>query len=138
MDSITTRLRSVDKAYQRLINDGTATPDTFHPLMLRARDTLKRMFDGLSDNDGGGGIAPQRSEIRQLSDDFRQCFDDLESAGDDTSISDDVMIDLYSMLGCVRGLVDAIYKTEELRGKLDWRGMGNGKILMGIRFEVVQ
>ena len=62
----------------------------------------------------------QSGSLQQLSQDIQQQLDDLTTERDRDRVSDQVLTDLYTMLGSVRGLNEAVGKAQSVIHQINW------------------
>ncbi len=121
VQSIVYRLQSLEIAHNRIARHFSKIPETFVPLRSQMRVLLQRLFERWASFDSGDEFEQLRGSLQHLSRDLEQQFDALETGRDREPISDQVRTDLYTLLGTVRGLVEAMANAPDTINQINWR-----------------
>ena len=78
------------------------------------------MFERWAAFEPDDAFEQQRGSLQDLSHDLQQQLDALESSGDGDSISDSLLTDLYTMLGSVKGLIEAMANAQSIINQINW------------------
>ena len=125
--SIAYRLQSVEIAHERIARQSSEFPEPLVPLRSQVGETVQCVFDRWSSLARGDAFQQQRGSLEHLSRDLHQQLDALEVGRDPDSISDHVLTDLYTMLGCVRGLFDAMANAQGVINQINWTQWTTGR-----------
>jgi hypothetical protein len=121
LQSIAYRLQSVEIAHDRCARQSWEFPESLVPLRSQVRESVQLVFDRWASLDPGDAFEQQRSSLQYLSRDLQQQLNDLETGSDRDPTSDRVLTDLYTMLGSVRGLIDAMANTQATINQINWQ-----------------
>jgi uncharacterized membrane protein YccC len=120
VQSIAYRLVSLEMAHDRLAHHSADYPESFVRARGQVCDTLQHVFERWASLEPGDAFEEQRGTLQQLSSDLRQQLDALGTSQDRESVSDGLLADLYAMLGCVRGLVEAMADAQGAINQINW------------------
>jgi uncharacterized membrane protein YccC len=121
VQSIVYRLQSLEIAHNRIARHFSKIPETFVPLRSQIRELLQRLFERWASFELDGQFEQQRGSLQHLSRNLQQQFDALETGRDRDPISDQALTDLYTLLGTVRGLVEAMANAQDTINQINWR-----------------
>jgi hypothetical protein len=121
LQSIAYRLQSLEIAHDRLAPQSSKFADSIVSLGTRVRELLRRVFERWACFDPGDAFEQHRASLAHLSHDLGQQFDSLESSSGRDSLSDRTMSDLYTMLGSVRGLIEAMANAQVAINQVNWQ-----------------
>ena len=79
------------------------------------------MFERWASLEPHDEFEPQHGSLQHLSRDLEQQFDALETSQGRELSSDQVLTDLYTMLGSVRGLVEAMADAQKSINQINWQ-----------------
>jgi len=119
LQSITYRLESLEITHSRIASQSTQVPESFARLGRQVCETLQRVFERWASLEPDDEFETKRS-LQQLSQDIQQQLDDLTTERDGDRVSDQVLTDLYTMLGSVRGLNEAVGKAQSVIHQINW------------------
>jgi uncharacterized protein YukE len=118
MQSITYRLQALEIAHQRLAQRALEYPESFAQVDSRVRTTLQRMFEGWARLEPHDEFEQQRGSLQNLAHDLKEQFDAVENRQDS---SDQMLTDLYTLLGSVRGLLEAMTDAQSSIDEINWQ-----------------
>ena len=118
MQNITYRLQALEIAHQHLVQQGFEYPESFAQVDNQVRTALQHVFEGWASLEPRDEFEQQRTSIQNLAQDLRKQLDVLEDRQDS---SDQVLTDLYTLLGSVRGLIEAMETAQDVISQIDWR-----------------
>jgi hypothetical protein len=116
VQSIANRMRSLELAYERIARQSSELPKSLIPFRQDLRATAERVFKRWAQFDPANALDEERVSLQQLTREYEQQLDQLES-----TVSDEVLRDLYTMLGVVRGLFAAMANTQVVISQINWR-----------------
>lgn len=120
MQSITYRLQSAEIAHRQLTRHAAELPASLFPLVRQAQRFLQSTFTGWSNLESGIDFAQQRDQLHSLSEEFVIRFAELDRSGNQNQIDDQILADLYSLMGTIRGLVDATGRMQTTISQINW------------------
>jgi uncharacterized membrane protein YccC len=118
MQNITYRLQALEIAHQLLVQRALEYPESFAQVESRVRTILRRVFEGWASLEPHDEFEQQRGALQTLVHDLREQFDALENRLDS---SDQVLTDLYTLLGSVRGLIEAMADAQGAINQINWQ-----------------
>ena len=118
MQNITYRLQALEIARQHLAQRALEYPESFARVGSQVRATLQRMFEGWASLKPHDESEQQRGSLQHLTHDLEGQFDALETR---QGSSDQVLIDLYTLLGSTRGLVEAMADAQSSIDEINWQ-----------------
>jgi hypothetical protein len=118
MQNITYRLQALEIAHQLLVQRALEYPESFALVGSQVRTTLQRVFEGWASLEPHDEFEQQRGSLQNLAHDLREQFDALENRQDS---SDQVLTDLYTLLGSVRGLIEAMADAQGAINQINWQ-----------------
>ncbi len=118
MQNITYRLQALEIAHQLLVQRALEYPESFAQVESRVRTILRRVFEGWASLEPHDEFEQQRGSLQTLAHDLREQFDALENRLDS---SDQVLTDLYTLLGSVRGLIEAMADAQGAINQINWQ-----------------
>jgi uncharacterized membrane protein YccC len=121
LQSIAYRLRSLEIAHDRLAPQSSEFADPILSVGTRVRELLRRVFERWACFDPGDAFEQHRVSLEDLSHDLGQQFDSLESSSGRDSLSDRTLSDLYTILGSVRGLIEATANAQLAINQINWQ-----------------
>ena len=120
VQSIAYRLQSIEIAHDRIARQSSEFPESLVPLRGRAWESVQLVFERWAAFEPDDAFEQQRGSLQDLSHDLQQQLDALESSGDGDSISDSLLTDLYTMLGSVKGLIEAMANAQSIINQINW------------------
>ena len=121
IQTIIYRLESLQIAHDRLVPQASVLPEELIPLREEVRETAQRVFEHWANLGPGDAFEQHRDTLQQLSRDLQQQLDALETAENGQSVSDRLLADVYTMLGAVRGLVEAMANAQGVINQINWQ-----------------
>jgi hypothetical protein len=121
VQGIAYRLQSVEIARDRIARQSSELPESLVPLRSQVRDAVQRVFEQWARFEAVDAFGQQSGSLQNLSRDLQQRLDSLTTDRDSDTISDRVLSDLYTLLGSVRGLIDAMANTQTAINQINWR-----------------
>jgi hypothetical protein len=121
MQSIIHRLQSLEIAHDRIARHSSESPEAFVLAGRRALGTLQCVFESWTSVEPGNALEQQRESLQGLSREMQRQFDTLEIGRDQDRISDQMLADLYTMLGSIRGLIESMAKTQSVITQINWQ-----------------
>jgi hypothetical protein len=82
---------------------------------------MQVVFEQWASFESGDVFEQQSGSLQDLSRDLQQQLDSLTTDRDPDAISDRVLNDLYTLLGSVRGLIDAMANTQAAINQINWQ-----------------
>jgi len=82
---------------------------------------VRRVFEQWARLEAGDVFGQQSGLLQDLSRDLQLQLDSLTTDRDSETISDQVLSDLYNLLGSVRGLIDAMANTQAAVRQINWQ-----------------
>lgn len=119
MQSIAYRLESLELAHNRIARHESALPQSLIPLGRQVNETLQRVFDRWARFESGDAFDHQRDQLQHLSGGLRQQLNTLKTGQDQGPISDQLLADLYTMIGCVRGSIAAMANAQRVMNQIN-------------------
>jgi hypothetical protein len=121
LQSIAYRLESLELAHDRIARHSSELPEPFVRAGTQVRHTMQGIFERWARLEPGDVFEQQRVSLEHLSRELDQQFDDLESGRDRDLTSDQDLTSLYTMLGSVRGLIDAMANAQIVINQINWQ-----------------
>jgi hypothetical protein len=121
IQSISYRLQSLEIAHNRFARHSSEFPESLIPLRKRIRETTQHVFECWASFDPGDAFEQQRVLLEHLSRDVQQQFDALATGRDRDPVSDPALTSLYTMLGSVRGLIEAMVNAQGVINQINWQ-----------------
>jgi hypothetical protein len=121
VQGIAYRLQALEIARDRIVDRATDVPEPFATFVDKARKMLQHVFEHWENLEPGDAFEPLRSSLQRSFHDLQQQLDSLTTDHDPASVGDGVLADLYTMLGSVRGLIDAMANTQTVINQINWR-----------------
>ncbi len=121
IQGISYRLQSLEIAHKRLSRHCPQLPESFITLGSQLRGLLQPVFRSWAAFKPGDELARKRSELQHLSHDLKRQFDVLELDRDGTPIGDEMVTELYTMMGTIRGLLDAMASAQVAINQINWQ-----------------
>ena len=118
MQNITYRLQALEIAHQHLAQRALEYPESFAHVGSQVRATLQRVFEGWASLEPHDEFEQQRGSLQHLAHDLEEQFDALETRQDS---SDQVLTDLYTLLGSTRGLIEAMADAQSSINQINWQ-----------------
>ncbi|MGI9265041.1 MAG: hypothetical protein ACR2QU_08920, partial [Gammaproteobacteria bacterium] len=120
IQSVAYRLQSLDQARAGLNRDDLAISTSLVGVRRQLSEILQQVFESWARLEPGDAFEEQRTSLQQLSGDLQQELDALATDEDRQSIGEALRADLYAVLGCVRGLTEAMADTQTVINQINW------------------
>ncbi len=120
MQSIGNRLQALEIAQQRIAAHAVDLPESFTLVSTGLRDYLQSVLERCGRLEPGEAPKQQRAELRRLTRDLQECFDQLEESRGQDDSDDQLLADLYAAMGSVRGLIDAMDNGQVVISQINW------------------
>lgn len=120
MQSIAFRLEALDIAYMRLVSRSPERIELFGPLGQRLLEGLQRIFAAWAGFTKIDALNDERAALQQIARELEQRLDARDPSGRSAPRDDQESEDLYSLLGCLRGLIGAMQETQRSIQQINW------------------
>jgi hypothetical protein len=117
--SVAYRLQALDVARGRAAGASIDWPEPVVSLVRQLRGCMQRLFEHWSRFERCDDV-DERAAMHQMTRDLEARLDDATSQDHAGQLSDQALIDLYAMLGCARGLICAVARTQTAVARIDW------------------
>ncbi len=121
LQSIINRMQALEISHQRLSTHAMQLPESFTLATKQIRVSLQHAFERWARLDSSDAMGLQQVKLRQLAGDLERQFDVLETNQGQGDRHDELLIDLYTTTGSVRGLVDAMTNTQVVINQINWQ-----------------
>lgn len=121
LQNIAYRLESLESARQVISQNYRKRVGPLVPVIEETAERAQFVFQQWADFDSGDAFKQQQSSFEQMSRDLQNQLEILEQDEDRESISDDVLADIYALLGCLRGLIEAMAATQDAINQINWQ-----------------
>ncbi len=119
--SITNRLQALEISYQQCSVHAACLPQSFALVTSQIRESLQSVFERWATLEPCDAMEHQRDNLKQLARDLERQFDALKTSGDRHDVDDRLLADLYTTMGSVQGLVDAMNNTQSAINQINWK-----------------
>ena len=120
LQCIADRLQALEIVQQRFADRASSLPESFTSLVIRVRDNVESVFKGWAKLDSRDAKKHQHAELRKIARDLAQRFEELVESRSASEVDDRLLVDLYALIGTVRGLVDAMVDTQDVISQINW------------------
>ncbi len=127
LQSIAKRLHSLEISQQQFSAHAMRLPQSFSAATDQIRSALQRVFERWATFEPGDAMEHQRAELRRLARDLELQFDALEAIRGQQEVDDHLLSDLYTMIGTVRGLVEAMATTQSVIAGINWHAWAKSR-----------
>ena len=121
VQDIVYRLESLELANDRMARHSTELPELLGPVVIQVRGKAQYVFESWARLETGNGSEERRRSLRQCARGMQQQLDALTTDRDRDFIDDQLLIDLYAMLGSIRGMVEAMSDASDVIEQINWR-----------------
>jgi hypothetical protein len=121
MQSIIYRLQSLEMAHDRITRHSWRVPDSFLPLSHQVQEAFRQIFEHWASLKSGDEREQMRGSLQDLSRDWKEQFDAWEANRDRDFTSDRLLTDLYTLLGSLRGLAEAMSSAQVVISQINWQ-----------------
>jgi uncharacterized membrane protein YccC len=119
MQSVALRLQALDLAHARMVRRSVDWAEPVVELGRGVREHVHRIFERWSRLEPADALN-ERDALRQLGRGLEEHLDAEAVHRGDGRLDDESLADLYAMLGCARGLVQAVAETDGAVSAIDW------------------
>jgi hypothetical protein len=127
VQGIAYRLQSLEITLDRITRHSPSLPEAFTSLVGQASESAQRVFECWAILEPGDAFEQLRASLQDLPHSLKQQLDALETNGDRDPISDTVLMELYAMLGNVKGLIEAMANTQSVISQINWRAWATSR-----------
>jgi hypothetical protein len=121
MQGISNRLQSLELALKKVQCHSSQLPQSLITLGGQSLGVLQRVFERWAAFEPVIEVDEERSELQHLSQNLEHQLDALQAGQDETPISDQMLTDLYTMIGTVRGLIDVMSRAQGAIEQINWQ-----------------
>jgi hypothetical protein len=119
--NIADRMQTLEMTHRRIERRSAQLPVTLALAADQACGLLRTVFERWEGLVLGDELEPQQGSLMDICRNFEHELDALESGEDSSSIGDDALIDLYTMLGGLRGLIGAMAYAQGVINQINWQ-----------------
>lgn len=98
-----------------------AHPSHWNQSIEELRRMIESTFDRWKDSETRGQIAASDESSKQLARQLQTQLETLEAASLQGPVTENALVDRYSILGSLRGLIDAMTTTQQAISQVDWK-----------------
>jgi hypothetical protein len=120
LQNIAYRMQALDIAYDRAAGHSIGFPNTLTNLNSQSHKALEMVFDHWAHLKSDNVFEQQRVRLQRVSQELEKQFDVLTGKRDQEGDMDTMILDLYSLLGCLRGLVRSMADTQDAINQIHW------------------
>jgi len=120
VQSIAFRLQALDIAYRRLVTRFPEQFELFGPLGQRLQEGLQRIFATWAGFEKTLALDDERAALQEISRELEQRLDARDPTRKSPRQDERVSEELYSVLGCLRGLIVAMQDTQRSIQQINW------------------
>jgi DNA-binding transcriptional MerR regulator len=120
LQSITFRLQSLEIAHNRVLTHSPDLMKSLNPLRKQLRERLQRVFDRWAHFERADALGDERATLLEISRDLEKKFDTLTFNKDKVRTEDRMLRNVYSLLGTLKGLIEAMADTQEVINQINW------------------
>jgi len=121
LQSIGYRLQALEMAHQHALEHRLDRVEPLGRLGAEFRERLQDVFEHWSRGEKVEALDEERVALHQIGQDLNQHLDELGRTAEHTEAETRAARDLYVLLGCLRGLVAAVARTQEVLKTINWR-----------------
>ncbi len=114
LQNISFRMQSLEMAQNRLTHHTEALPESFSVIDGQIQNFLQSEFESWQRFESRDELANRQNELTRLSEELEQRLDQLNLSQDQT------YTDLYSLIGSLRSLIDAMASTQAAFAQINW------------------
>jgi uncharacterized membrane protein YccC len=120
LQDIVFRLQALEIAHRRIAPRSSEIADSFISHGRQVQEAIRRVFERWAELDQGAEVEKLRDELQQLAVDLERQFSTLEAGNAQDDVDDQMVTDLYTMLGSSRGLIAAMARAQEAMNQINW------------------
>ena len=120
VQSIVLRLQSLEITQERIEHRGGEAPESLVVAGKQIRETLERLFQRWSRFETGETIEDPDQMLRGVSLHLKQAINSLTSNEHRERSSESEAVDLHTVLGNLRGLLESMADTQLAINRIDW------------------
>jgi uncharacterized membrane protein YccC len=124
MQSIANRLQSIEVAVDRFEREAPELREVLAPLSAQVRETVEGIFRGWTRPQSWHLPGADARAFDQASRDLAIQLDTLQANSAQGHLSDPALKQLYTIIGSVRGLIEAMFSTQNVLQQIDWQQLG--------------
>jgi len=94
--------------------------ETLASLGRQVQEVVRDVFQQWAKPDADTDSAPQRDTLERVSRELQQHLETLAAESHHGAISDQALNELYTVVGCVRSLIDAMTSTQSAMQQINW------------------
>ena len=121
LQNIAYRLQSLEITQNRLTQHVSGLPDSFKPVGSQIQTFLQGAFQSWQRFESSEELAQRQNELAQLSDELEQQLDQMAVDPDQKQFNDQTQTDLYTTIGSLRSLIEAMENMETVISQINWR-----------------
>ena len=123
LQRVSYRLQALDLVSERCTLEGAEYRGILAAVGKHVDDILPRVFDRWEHFALDDAFAQERDALQQLAVDVQRQLNILEAGSESETTSDRARSDLYTMLGSVRALVEAMAGTQAVISQINWHAL---------------
>ena len=120
LQRIAYRLQALELAHDRIARHAPEVTESLASLGSRVRETLENIFACWARFEAGDAFEQRRGSLQHASRDFHQEMEAFTAGQDRESIGDQTLGDIYTLLGSLRGLIDAMANAQAVINQINW------------------
>ena len=120
MQSIGDRLQALEIAHQRFSAHAGALPESFTMVSTGLREYLHHVFERCERLEPCETPKHHQAELQQVARDLHQQLDQLETRRGQNHADDQLLAELYAVVGSVRGLIEAMANAQIVIRQIKW------------------
>lgn len=121
MQRISYRMQSLEIAVEQVDSRNFELHQSLAPTLGRLRDMIQDVFRHWAEPQSGFQRERPSDSLEQLSRELQTQLDALRANSKQDQLSEQAWVDLYTVLGSVRGLISAISGTQIAMSQIDWQ-----------------
>ena len=120
VQSIAYRLQALETVIGRASSVVPGHHEALAPLSRQVQETIEGIFQRWAKPESDLDFAEDRTALERVSGDFRVQLDTLAAQSDEESLGEQALAELYTIVGCTRGLIDALASTQAIMQQINW------------------
>jgi hypothetical protein len=121
MQSISYRLQSLEIVFDQVDSRSPELHESLAPTLGRLRDLIQDVFRRWAKPQSALRSEDHSKSLQQVSRELQIQLDALRTNTDEQQLSEQALADRYTVLGSVRGLIDAMTGTQEAIKRINWQ-----------------